>query len=73
ENAALVEEAAAAAKSMQDQAQSLRDQVAFFTVDDVERAAPRPVAAERTAQDVRFGQVATPAASTGTDAWVEFA
>jgi methyl-accepting chemotaxis protein len=73
ENAALVEEAAAAAKSMQDQAQSLRDQVAFFTVDDVEHATSRPAAVERAAQDVRFGQVAAPVTSKGSDAWVEFA
>ncbi|PTR27321.1 methyl-accepting chemotaxis sensory transducer with Cache sensor [Luteibacter sp. OK325] len=73
ENAALVEEAAAAAKSMQDQAHSLTDQVAFFIVDGGGRAEPmaRASAAERAAHDVTFGQSAT--VKKGADAWAEFA
>jgi methyl-accepting chemotaxis protein len=66
ENAALVEEAAAAAKSMQDQAGSLREQVAFFTVDG---GAP-VVVAEPTVHDLRFGQKKAP---ENADAWAEFA
>jgi len=66
ENAALVEEAAAAAKSMQDQAQSLREQVAFFTVDGGAPAeAPAPAA-----QDLRFGERKV---AQDADAWAEFA
>ncbi|MGN6481373.1 methyl-accepting chemotaxis protein [Luteibacter sp.] len=66
ENAALVEEAAAAAKSMQDQAQSLREQVAFFTVDG---GAPAEAAAP-AAQDLRFGERKV---AQDADAWAEFA
>jgi methyl-accepting chemotaxis protein len=60
ENAALVEEAAAAAKSMQDQAHALSDQVAFFTVDEDGRAekVSRASAADRAAHDLTFGQAA---------------
>jgi methyl-accepting chemotaxis protein len=60
ENAALVEEAAAAAKSMQDQAHALSDQVAFFTVDGDGHAehVVHASVAERTAQDLTFGQAA---------------
>ncbi|MGA7437499.1 MAG: methyl-accepting chemotaxis protein [Luteibacter sp.] len=66
ENAALVEEAAAAAKSMQDQAHALREQVAFFTVDG-----GKPVeVAEPGAQDLRFGEKKV---TDGANAWVEFA
>ncbi|APG04020.1 chemotaxis protein [Luteibacter rhizovicinus DSM 16549] len=73
ENAALVEEAAAAAKSMQDQAHSLSDQVAFFTVDGTASAErPAPVSAvERAAHDLSFGQSAP--VKKGSDAWAEFA
>ena len=72
ENAALVEEAAAAAKSIQDQAKTLHEQVAFFTVDTDGRQnrAPRS-AEERSAHDLRFGH--RPAAATDADAWAEFA
>ena len=47
QNAALVEEAAAAAKTMQDQAQSLAQVVAVFTLDDGARAPAAPVRAGR--------------------------
>jgi|GEM_PF-451838 len=77
ENAALVEEAAAAAKSMQDQAQALRAQVAFFTVADADATAasseamtPTPTTAP-AAHDARFGQKSAGAADA--DAWTEFA
>jgi len=73
ENAALVEEAAAAAKSMQDQARTLHEQVAFFTVDaDGQRTsqATRTVE-ERSAHDLRFGH--RPTAGADADAWAEFA
>jgi methyl-accepting chemotaxis protein len=60
ENAALVEEAAAAAKSMQDQALALSEQVAFFTVDGTVPGghAVQASVAERTAHDLTFGQTA---------------
>ena len=67
ENAALVEEAAAAAKSMQDQAQSLREQVAFFSVDGGRPV--EPVAAP-AAQDLRFGEKKV---AEQASAWAEFA
>ena len=72
ENAALVEEAAAAAKSMQDQAHSLSEQVAFFTVDS-DRAVPvaRASAAERASHDLTFGQSVP--VKQGSDARVAFA
>ncbi|QWT19866.1 cache domain-containing protein [Bacillus sp. NP157] len=66
ENAALVEEAAAAAKSMQDQARALREQVAFFHVEGgVAEERPAPLAP--AAHDMRFGEKAAAAG------WVEFA
>jgi methyl-accepting chemotaxis protein len=73
ENAALVEEAAAAAKSMQDQAHALSDQVAFFTVDGGDRAEPaaRASPVERAAHDLTFGQSSM--VKKGADAWAEFA
>jgi methyl-accepting chemotaxis protein len=73
ENAALVEEAAAAAKSMQDQAHALSDQVAFFTVDGGARVegTARASAAERAAHDLTFGQ--SSAAKKGNDALAAFA
>jgi methyl-accepting chemotaxis protein len=45
QNAALVEEAAAAAASMQDQAQTLADAVGVFTLDEAAPAIARPVRA----------------------------
>ncbi|HXP01057.1 MAG TPA: methyl-accepting chemotaxis protein, partial [Luteibacter sp.] len=73
ENAALVEEAAAAAKSMQDQARTLHEQVAFFTVDaDGQRTSQTArTVEERSAHDLRFGH--RPTAGADADAWAEFA
>ena len=42
QNAALVEEAAAAAESLQDQAATLSDLMSYFTLEDCERSAVRP-------------------------------
>ncbi|TCV92356.1 methyl-accepting chemotaxis sensory transducer with Cache sensor [Luteibacter rhizovicinus] len=55
ENAALVEEAAAAAKSMQDQAVVLSEQIAFFVVDDVSHEVKRVI---DHAHDMSFGELA---------------
>jgi len=74
ENAALVEEAAAAAKSMQDQAASLHDQVAFFTVDDNGKVRQARTESERTTHDLKFGQRSVDAGkAANADAWAEFA
>ncbi|MEX3961379.1 methyl-accepting chemotaxis protein [Paraburkholderia sp. EG286B] len=69
QNAALVEEAAAAAQSLEDQAGRLREAVAVFNLDDAAgRAAPVPPvrAAARTAAVPRA--VTRPAAATGAAA-----
>ncbi|GHF93358.1 methyl-accepting chemotaxis protein [Thalassotalea marina] len=46
QNAALVEEAAASSKAMEDQAQSLLQQVAFFNNDKGNKSAPKPSASQ---------------------------
>ncbi|MBB3227957.1 methyl-accepting chemotaxis protein [Luteibacter sp. Sphag1AF] len=56
ENAALVEEASAAAKSMQDQAAALSEQIAFFVVEDV---VPGRASADVRSHDTSFGELAT--------------
>jgi hypothetical protein len=50
QNAALVEEASAAAQSMAEQAQGLRETVAFFKVDATAQSAPRMIDLPRSSR-----------------------
>ncbi|MGN6329665.1 MAG: methyl-accepting chemotaxis protein [Rhodanobacter sp.] len=79
QNAALVEEASAAARAMQEQANELRQQMGFFRLDrklDAAPAAPAPAA--RSAVPAPSRRAAAPAAPTrsaatsAVGAWTEF-
>ncbi|WP_343882827.1 methyl-accepting chemotaxis protein [Rhodanobacter caeni] len=79
QNAALVEEASAAARAMQEQANELRQQMTFFRLDrklDAAPAAPAPAA--RSAVPAPSRRAAAPAAPTrsaatsAVGAWTEF-
>ncbi|WP_235577457.1 methyl-accepting chemotaxis protein, partial [Rhodanobacter sp. Root480] len=50
QNAALVEEASAAARAMQEQANELRQQMTFFRVDKTERTTPEAAPPKRVAE-----------------------
>jgi len=72
QNAALVEESAAAAESLRDQARQLVQVVAVFTLERTRKAAPtsvvptRPAAPARKRPTVARTAVATPTASAGS-------
>jgi len=67
QNAALVEEASAAAHSMAEQAQELRDAMAVFKVDDRGTSAPAPrVVAPRSEPRRSAPTVRTPPRATST-------
>ncbi len=60
QNAALVEEAAAASESMDDQARSLNEMMSFFETGQVEQAVSAPPAVEQTPAPVAQAPKATP-------------
>jgi len=85
QNAALVEEAAAASESMDEQSRNLLDQMGFFNTGNVQAAAPqerrtveeRPwtpesEAAPKAPASVAAPKVATASASMDSDEWDEF-
>jgi len=80
QNAALVEEAAAASESLDDQARGLDNLMTFFTLseaDSMQRAAPRvaaaPTAAPRAARPAARPAARKPAPATESDSeWEEF-
>ncbi|RDI97760.1 chemotaxis protein [Dyella solisilvae] len=67
QNAALVEEAAAAARAMQEQAEELQRQVRYFRLKDAPTAAPAP-----TRRQVVPTSAARRGASVAAGAWTEF-
>ena len=77
QNAALVEEAAAAAQSMRDQAEMLAEAVSVFRLAEQQYQAhapqkPAPRAAARTALPKPAAKAAPRTASTAGDSWEEF-
>ncbi len=66
QNAALVEESAAAAASLRDQAQRLAEVVAVFNVGHAKASAPRPSAPKAVAAPSRSARTAAPAAAPRT-------
>ncbi|KQX98752.1 hypothetical protein ASD22_00020 [Rhodanobacter sp. Root480] len=77
QNAALVEEASAAARAMQEQANELRQQMTFFhlTPDEAAPAAPAPVSARPARAQPRRVTKAMPvrtAALVAPGDWTEF-
>ena len=75
QNAALVEEAAAAAQSLQDQAGRLAQVVSVFKLDETGQAPQQAVARPAPAKTARQAIAATPAArpqAPASDAWEEF-
>jgi methyl-accepting chemotaxis protein len=75
QNAALVEQAAASSKSMEEQSQELLDQVAFFQTDDHQEAIVTPITARKTSAPARPSPRTQPGKGrkvSGDEEWEEF-